>query len=65
VKSLMKTFQDAMYVAMKPGFCYIWIDSLCIVQDSKSDWTREALKMRTVDSNSDLNIAATSAHDGR
>lgn len=32
---LPKTFQDAIIVTSKLGFEYIWIDSLCIVQDDR------------------------------
>ncbi|KAM0480270.1 hypothetical protein ACHAPX_004099 [Trichoderma viride] len=31
---------------------YIWIDSLCIIQDSKSDWAKQSLKMSDTYSNS-------------
>ncbi|KAL7926358.1 heterokaryon incompatibility domain-containing protein [Trichoderma austrokoningii] len=31
---------------------YIWIDSLCIIQDSKSDWAKHSLKMSDIYSNS-------------
>ncbi|KAK1502880.1 hypothetical protein CTAM01_04869 [Colletotrichum tamarilloi] len=36
--SLSKTFQDAVLVTRRLGIKYIWIDSLCIIQDSKLDW---------------------------
>lgn len=35
--SLCKTFQDAFDMAYEFGFEYIWIDSLCIVQDDEND----------------------------
>ncbi|RMZ68497.1 Glycoside hydrolase family 61 [Pyrenophora seminiperda CCB06] len=40
---------------------YIWIDSLCIIQDDQEDWKAEATKMASVYSNSWLTIAATAA----
>lgn len=45
---------------------YIWIDSLCIIQqqDSKDDWLRESPQMGMIYSNSYCNIAATGASDG-
>jgi hypothetical protein len=46
------------------GFDYIWIDSLCIVQDDEDDWRREASQMKDVYGSSALNIAATEASDG-
>ncbi|PTB40190.1 hypothetical protein M441DRAFT_195700 [Trichoderma asperellum CBS 433.97] len=35
---------------------YIWIDSLCIVQDSKSDWEKHSLKMSDIYSNSSITL---------
>src|SRR5436305_14453620 len=39
-QSLPKTFQDAIVVTRRLGYQYLWIDSLCIVQDSHRDWER-------------------------
>ncbi|KAM0430119.1 hypothetical protein ACHAPT_006125 [Fusarium lateritium] len=39
------TFQDAIRITRHLGFRYVWIDSLCIIQDSKDDWLREASEM--------------------
>ena len=55
---LPKTFQDAIWVTRKLGFKYIWIDSLCILQDSKDDWITESSKMGDVYKNSILTFAA-------
>jgi len=60
---LPKVFQDAIYITRKLGLRYIWIDSICIIQDSLEDWEREAAKMSLVYSNSILTIAATGAND--
>jgi hypothetical protein len=62
---LTKTFQDAILATERLGMKYIWIDSLCILQDSIDDWGPESSMMQHVYSNSYLNIAATSAPDGR
>ena len=43
---------------------YIWIDSLCIIQDSPEDWDFEARRMSDVYSLALFNIAATRAKDG-
>ncbi|RMZ90673.1 hypothetical protein DV736_g2094, partial [Chaetothyriales sp. CBS 134916] len=40
---------------------YLWIDSLCIVQDSKEDWEREATLMERVYEYSYCNISAVKA----
>ncbi len=61
---LPKTFQHAILATQKLENEYLWIDSLCIIQNSK-DWEKEAITMQDVYSNSFLNIAATSAPDGR
>ncbi|RFN44892.1 hypothetical protein FIE12Z_10873 [Fusarium flagelliforme] len=42
---------------------FIWIDSLCIFQDSHSDWQQEATMMGSVYANADLNLCAASAVD--
>jgi hypothetical protein len=36
-KSLCKTFIDALEVIRTIGIGYLWIDSLCIVQDDDED----------------------------
>jgi len=62
--TLSKTFQDAIVTTRKLDLQYIWIDSLCIIQDDPNDWFREALSMGTVFENAFLTIAATGAKDG-
>ncbi|KAI1168130.1 HET-domain-containing protein [Nemania serpens] len=63
LSELPLTFRDAIAVAMELGTRYIWIDSLCIVQDDSEDWKREAAKMGDVYLHSYLTIAATRAAD--
>lgn len=60
---LPRVFQDAIFLVRQLGLQYIWIDALCIIQDpvDKTDWAREAGRMRSVYGGSTLNIAATSA----
>jgi hypothetical protein len=43
--ALPKNFQDAIRVTLVLGVQYLWIDSLCIVQDSGLDWEAESAKM--------------------
>jgi hypothetical protein len=59
ISKLPRTFQDAFEVTTQLGYSYLWIDSLCIVQDEPSDWAREADRMGDVYENASLNIAAT------
>ncbi|KAI1259834.1 heterokaryon incompatibility protein-domain-containing protein [Xylariaceae sp. FL1019] len=64
VASLNKTFQDAIMVTRRLGLRYLWIDSLCIIQDDVADWEREAASMAQVYSQAYLTIAASAATDG-
>ncbi|KAK8074472.1 HET-domain-containing protein [Apiospora hydei] len=56
-------FADAVTIAKALEIDYIWIDSLCIVQDDDDDWRKEADRMQAVYSGSYVNIAAASATD--
>lgn len=58
---LPKTFQHAMDFACRLGVRYIWIDSLCILQDSQRDWLYQSAQMDQVYNNSLCNISATAA----
>lgn len=60
-EQLPLTFQDAIRVVRALGLKYIWIDSLCIIQDNEQDWSNEAAKMEQVFSGSYFTIAASSA----
>ncbi|CAH0044471.1 unnamed protein product [Clonostachys solani] len=61
--SLPQTFRDAILVARRLGIRYLWIDSLCIIQDSLEDWQKEAALMGEVYSNSTLNVMATACRN--
>lgn len=63
VMRLPKTFQDAIAVTRKLRVPYLWIDSLCIIQDSISDWATESAKMHHVYRHSYLNLAAAASPD--
>ncbi|KAF2732396.1 hypothetical protein EJ04DRAFT_554044 [Polyplosphaeria fusca] len=56
--------RDAIFIAKYLGMDYIWIDSLCILQDSKSDWEHESKLMSDVYGGCEINIAATAAENG-
>lgn len=60
---LPRTFRDAVKVTRGLGLRYIWIDSLCIIQDSKSDWEQEAAQMADIYKNSYVTIAAEGSRD--
>lgn len=61
---LCKTFQEAIHTSRVLGLEYLWIDSLCIVQDDLEDWAKESRLMATVYGSSTINLAATSATNG-
>ncbi|CAG8959442.1 hypothetical protein HYFRA_00001340 [Hymenoscyphus fraxineus] len=61
---LCKTFKEAIEVTKSLGYEYLWIDSLCIIQDDKTDWLKESSLMSTVYGGSIVTIAATGATDG-
>lgn len=60
---LPKTFQDAVHITRALGLRYLWIDSLCIIQDDKRDWEIESAKMAGIYTGSYLTIAATASAD--
>jgi hypothetical protein len=61
---LSRTFRDFIAIARRLGIQYVWIDSLCIIQDDGADWEKEASQMASVYSNAYLTIAASSSADG-
>lgn len=56
-----KTFQDAVDMTRKLGIRYLWIDSLCIIQDDADDWNEQSSRMCDIYQNGFLTIAATRA----
>jgi hypothetical protein len=61
VDSLAKTFQDAIIITRNLRFKYIWIDSLCIIQNDISDWISESQIMGNIFAGGALNIIAANA----
>lgn len=60
---LSLTFKDAVKLTLDLGQRYLWIDSLCIVQDDPEDWLREASKMASVYGNAIFTLSALSSVD--
>ncbi|KAH6854019.1 heterokaryon incompatibility protein-domain-containing protein [Chaetomium sp. MPI-CAGE-AT-0009] len=62
IASLPQTIRDAVFVCRKLGVHYLWVDALCIIQDSEGqrDWYTEAAQMREVYS---CAIFVIAAHD--
>lgn len=63
-RNLSKTYRDAIRITREIGIHFLWIDSLCIIQDSPEDWAREAANMGQIYRGAHLTIAAVSSTDG-
>ncbi|KAM5349700.1 hypothetical protein ACJ41O_006205 [Fusarium nematophilum] len=63
-RALSKNFQDAVVATRALGFRYLWIDSLCIIQDSKEDWDIESARMELVYRNAACTLSASKSADG-
>ncbi|KAI2616778.1 HET-domain-containing protein [Hypoxylon sp. NC1633] len=61
---LTQTFVDAIEIARYLQVPYVWIDSLCIIQDSREDWEAEAAQMADIYSNAYVTLAASASSDG-
>ncbi|KAK5941658.1 hypothetical protein PMZ80_005607 [Knufia obscura] len=55
------SFVDAIEITRKLGFKYLWIDSLCIIQDNEVDWVSEVASMGAIFANAFCTIAAASS----
>lgn len=56
--SLPPLYQDAIIWARKLDFQYLWIDSLCILQDSFADWVAESAKMGDIYKHASMTISS-------
>ena len=61
--SLPKTIADAAFITRELGFKYLWVDSLCLMQDSAEEMLSESSQMDKVYSGASLNLAATASKD--
>jgi hypothetical protein len=57
------SFRDTVTLARGLDINYVWIDSLCIIQDDENDWHSQAKVMGEVYRNAALVVAAAGAHD--
>jgi hypothetical protein len=57
--ALPKTFLDAVAIVRYLDIRFLWIDSLCIIQDDVQDWKIESAKMADIYQNCVINISAT------
>jgi hypothetical protein len=63
MNDLSATLRDAILLTRALNLRYLWIDSLCILQDSSTDWEIESSRMGSYYSRSWLTIAAGLDHD--
>ncbi|KAK0627292.1 heterokaryon incompatibility protein-domain-containing protein [Immersiella caudata] len=61
--NLSRTFQDAVKITRELNYRYLWIDSLCIIQDDHDDWAREAGIMGGVYNGSVCTLCALSSEN--
>jgi hypothetical protein len=54
-------YQDVVALTRSLGIRFLWIDSLCIVQDDVKDWAEQAAQMGSIYSGAKCNIAATAS----
>ncbi|KAF5531712.1 het domain-containing protein [Fusarium mexicanum] len=60
---LPQGYRDAIQLTRKLGVRYVWIDSLCIVQDNEDDWRQQASLMAQIFRNAYVTIAATKSRN--
>ncbi|KAH8744033.1 heterokaryon incompatibility protein-domain-containing protein, partial [Hyaloscypha finlandica] len=73
LENFPRTFRDAIDFTRDLGISFIWIDSLCIIQDDHKDWVEQSKQMGSIYERAYMTIAATSGvnsssglfHDGR
>jgi len=63
IERLPETFRDAVFVTQQLGPHHLWIDALCIIQDSEEDWLKESDKMGDIFRGAKFTIAGHCAGD--
>jgi hypothetical protein len=63
INDLPVSFRDAIILTRSIGLRYIWIDSLCIIQDSPTDWADQSVLMAGIYGQSHINISAAAANN--
>ncbi|KAJ8483283.1 hypothetical protein ONZ45_g14653 [Pleurotus djamor] len=61
IEDLPPTIRDAIRVTRELGLRYIWVDRLCIIQDSGNDWAHQAALMCEIYSGAALTLSADGA----
>ena len=57
---LPKTYQQAVNITRSLGLSFLWIDSICIIQEGGEDWQTESAKMADIYQNAELVVSADS-----
>jgi len=64
LNDLPTAFPDAITITRRLSCRYLWIDSLCIIQDSEDDWEHQASQMAEIYQHSCCTVAALDREDG-
>jgi hypothetical protein len=64
ISKLPRTFQEAIEVTFRLDVAYLWIGSLCIIQDDPRNWENEAARMAHIYRDTFCTIAAVASSDG-
>lgn len=59
--ALPQTIADAVTTTRRLGLKYLWVDALCIIQDSATDWEKESANMGNIYNKSIVTIQASNA----
>jgi hypothetical protein len=65
LNAMPQTFQDAVTATRVLGLQYLWIDSLCIIQDDLSDMKQEIQNIVSIYGNATLTLSATNAANSK
>lgn len=60
---LPATIKDACHVCQSLEIPFLWVDCLCIIQDSVTDWNHQAIQMGTIFNQAAVVIRAAAGHD--
>ncbi|TRX94715.1 hypothetical protein FHL15_004487 [Xylaria flabelliformis] len=60
---LPRMFQDTIRIGQRLKIRFLWVDSLCIIQDSPDDWAKECSVMDKVYRHGICNISACNSKD--
>ncbi|KAL2065579.1 hypothetical protein VTL71DRAFT_3249 [Oculimacula yallundae] len=58
-----QTVRGAISITRGLGIRYLWVDALCIIQDSPEDWDKESVKMANVYGGAFLTLSAAHGAD--